>query len=312
MKKQYLAIAFLAVALGLTACSSKKADTETTTVQAAESTTEASSEEEAEEEYYYGFVSLVEDKVITVSDDEGKTVKFDITDAILTDADAVGEGDEVNVGYTGEMSDDVTKATSVEIMTSAAEVAREEEADTEDLVVEGTIESADDSTITLKNDEGTYTLNALIAQKVTKDGIKAGATAEVTYYGDLEDTTDHAVATRIITEDAMDSEEAQKKTLTGTAAEVETDHIVLDTADPENTFFSFVGTEGMFDGINVGDKVTVIYDGTLTENRNIIRPKKYRPYKSENTPVWTFLFEKSSCQWNPSSKSSCSFYFVIS
>ena len=119
----------------------------------------------------------------------------------------------------------------------------------------------------------------------------------------------------------MDSEEAQKKTLTGTAAEVETDHIVLDTADPENTFFSFVGTEGMFDGINVGDKVTVIYDGTLTEkmirprvlrNRNIIRPKKYRPYKSENTPVWTFLFEKSSCQWNPSSKSSCSFYFVIS
>lgn len=264
MKKQYLAIAFLAVALGLTACSSKKADTETTTVQAAESTTESSSEE-AEEEYYYGFVSLVEDKVITVSDDEGKTAKFDITDAILTDADAVGEGDEVNVGYTGQMSDDVTKATSVEIMTSAAEVAREEEADTEDLVVEGTIESADDSTITLKNDEGTYTLNALIAQKVTKDGIKAGVTTEVTYYGDLEDTTDHAVATRIITEDAMDSEEAQKKTLTGTAAEVETDHIVLDTADPENTFFSFVGTEGMFDGINVGDKVTVIYDGTLTE-----------------------------------------------
>ena len=77
MKKQYLAIAFLAVALGLTACSSKKADTETTTVQAAESTTESSSEE-AEEEYYYGFVSLVEDKVITVSDDEGKTAKFDI------------------------------------------------------------------------------------------------------------------------------------------------------------------------------------------------------------------------------------------
>ena len=36
-------------------------------------------------------------------------------------------------------------------MTSAAEVAREEEADQEDLVVEGTIESADDSTITLKD-----------------------------------------------------------------------------------------------------------------------------------------------------------------
>ena len=265
MKKQYLAVAFLAVALGLTACSSKKADTETTTVQAAESTEDASSDEEVEEEYYYGFVSLVEDKVITVSDDEGKTAKFDITDAKLIDADAVGEGDEVNVGYTGELSDDVTKATSVEVMTSAAEVAREEEAAEEDLVVEGTIESADDKTITLKNDDGTYTLNAIIAQKVTKDGIKAGVTAEVTYYGDLEDPDDPAVATRIVTEDAMDSEEAQKKTLTGTAAEVESDHIVLDTADPDNTYFSFVGTEGMFDGINVGDKVTVIYDGTLTD-----------------------------------------------
>lgn len=265
MKKQYLAVAFLAVALGLTACSSKKVDTETTTVQAAESTAEASSDEEAEEEYYYGFVSLVEDKVITVSDDEGKTAKFDITDAKLIDADAVGEGDEVNVGYTGELSDDVTKATSVEVMTSAAEVAREEEAAEEDLVVEGTIESADDKTITLKNDDGTYTLNAIIAQKVTKDGIKAGVTAEVTYYGDLEDPDDPAVATRIVTEDAMDSEEAQKKTLNGTAAEVESDHIVLDTADPDNTYFSFVGTEGMFDGINVGDKVTVIYDGTLTD-----------------------------------------------
>ena len=102
-------------------------------------------------------------------------------------------------------------------------------------------------------------------QKVTKDGIKAGAEAEVTYYGDLEDPDDQAVATRIITADAKDSDEAQKKTLTGTAAEVESDYIVLDTADPDNTLFSFVGEEGMFDGINVGDTVTVIYDGTLTD-----------------------------------------------
>ncbi len=265
MKKQYLAVAFLAVALGLTACSSKKADTETTAVQAAENTADTSSDEEADEEYYYGFVNLVEDNVITVADNEGNSAKFDITDAELTDADAVGEGDEVNVSYTGELSDDVTNATAVEVMTSAAEAAKEEEAEEEDLTVEGTIESADDKTITLKNEEGTYILNAIIAQKVTKDGIKAGVTAEVTYYGDLEDPDDPAVATRIVTEDAMDSDEAEKKTLTGTAAEVETDHIVLDTADPDNTFFSFVGTEGMFDGINTGDKVTVIYEGSLTE-----------------------------------------------
>ena len=57
------------------------------------------------------------------------------------------------------------------------------------------------------------------------------------------------LSTRIITEDAMDSDSTEE-TLTGTAAEVETDHIVLDTADPENTFFSFVGTEG-----NVGQSM---------------------------------------------------------
>ena len=49
MKKQYLAVAFLAVALGITACSSKKADTESTTAQAVEST-EATSDEEVEED----------------------------------------------------------------------------------------------------------------------------------------------------------------------------------------------------------------------------------------------------------------------
>ena len=49
MKKQYLAVAFLAVSLGITACSSKKADTESTTAQEVEST-EATSDEEVEEE----------------------------------------------------------------------------------------------------------------------------------------------------------------------------------------------------------------------------------------------------------------------
>ena len=48
---------------------------------------------------------------------------------------------------------------------------------------------------------------------------QAGAEAEVTYYGDLEDPDDAAVATRIVTADAKDTEEAKKKTLTGTVAE---------------------------------------------------------------------------------------------
>lgn len=37
----------------------------------------------------------------------------------------------------------------------------------------GTIEKADDDTLTLAADEGTFTFNTKIAQKVSKDGIKS-------------------------------------------------------------------------------------------------------------------------------------------
>lgn len=267
MKKQYLTIAALALVLGLTACSSKPAETTAAaaTATAAETTAESTTEEKAVEDFFYGFVSDVADKVVTVADDEGKEVKFDFSAAEVTGADEIGVGDEVEVTFEGELADDVTKAKSIDVITSEAAVESEEEMAGEDEVVNGTIEKADDKTVTLKNDEGTYTFNSIIAQKVTKGGIKEGTKAEITFYGDLDDTTDLPVATRIVTEDAADTDEANIKTLTGKAAEVGSDHIVLDTADPENTLFSFVGEDGMFDGIEVGDTVTVIYDGTLTD-----------------------------------------------
>ena len=99
---------------------------------------------------------------------------------------------------------------------------------------------------------------------MTKNGIKAGVKAEVTYYGDLEDQEDKPVATRIVTEDAADSAEAKEYTLTGKVAEVNADFVVIDTKDPDNTLFTFSGS-GMFEGLAVGDTVTVIYEGTLTD-----------------------------------------------
>ncbi len=128
----------------------------------------------------------------------------------------------------------------------------------------GTIEAADNGTLTLKTEDGTYTFNSIIAQKVTKDGIKAGAEAEVTYYGDLDDEEDKPVATRIVTEDAADSADAEEYTLSGKVAEVNADFVVVDTEDPDNTLFTFAGS-GMFDDLSVGDEVTVIYEGTLTD-----------------------------------------------
>lgn len=276
MKKHYLAIAVLALALGMTACSSKT--DETTAPASTEQTTaaaDASGEPEAdvEEEYFYGFVGEVSDKIVTVADDEGKEVKFDVSEAKIEGADAIAAGDEVEVAFTGELSADTTKARSVEIITSAAAESEAEIASETDEIISGTIEKADDKTLTLKTEDGTYTFNALIAQKVTKDGVKSGVKADVTFYGDIPDAEDEAavdtedmpVATKIVTEDAKDTAEAKVNALTGKVAEVKSDYVILDTADPANTLFTFVGDAGMFDSLKVGDTATVIYEGTLTD-----------------------------------------------
>ena len=234
MKKRYLMIAVMTVALGMTACSSKKTETTAApTTTEAQTTQEEATPEDAVEasESFYGFVKAVEGQTVTVADDTGATA---------------------------------AKAVEVDIITSAADIAKEEAAQTDDLTITGTIESTEDGSLTLKTEDGSYKLNTLIAQKVTKDGIKAGTEADITYYGDLEDEETPAVATKIVTADARDTAEAKIKTLTGTVAQVESNYIVLDTADPDNTFFSFVGKDGMFDGVKTGDKVTVIYEGTLT------------------------------------------------
>lgn len=271
MKRKYFMIAVMAAALGMTACSSQKTETEAATAttaasSAAETTTaEASSEkEEAETESFYGIVKTVEDTVITVTDDAGTEAGFDVSGAELTGAEAIGEGDEVDVYYTGALGETPAKAVEVDIVISAAEEAEEEAAEEDDLTITGTIESTEDGSLVLKTEDGSYTLNTIIAQTVTKDGVKAGTEADITYYGDLEDEEVPAVATKIVTADARDTEDAGIKTLTGTVAEAESNHVVLDTEDPENTFFSFVGEDGMFDGLKTGDTATVIYEGTLT------------------------------------------------
>ena len=199
MKRHYLAVAVLAFALGMTACSSGNKETTaapTTTAAQTETEKSAEAEDDMELEYFYGFVGEVADKVVTVKDDAGREVKFDVSEAEIEGADAIGEGDEIEVAYAGELSSDTTKAKSVDIVTSAAAEAAEE------------------------------------------------AAAE---------------------EDAMDSEDAKINTLSGKVAEVGADYVVIDTVDPENTLFTFLGKEGMFDKLKIGDTATIIYKGTLTD-----------------------------------------------
>ena len=271
MKKHYLAVAVLALALGMTACSSQK-PAETTAAQttaaaettAAETTAAEATTEAEDEEYFYGYVKELKDNVVTMEDDEGATAKFDFSKAEFTDDKKLGVGDEVEITYTGELSTDVNKAIMVDIVTSAAEEAAEAAAAEEDQTVSGTIEKADNSSVTLKSDDGTYVFDATIAQKVTKGGIKAGVTADITYYGDLDDTEEPPMATRIVTEVAMDSADAEIYTLTGKVVEVSSSSVVLETADKDKSVFAFVGDDGMFDSLKEGDTATVSYVGTLT------------------------------------------------
>lgn len=270
MKKHYLAAAVLCLALGMTACSSQKpAETTAAQTTAAETTvaetTEAQTTAEAEEEAYFnGFVKEIKDKVVTMEGDDGTAAAFDISKAEFTNDKKLGVGDEVEITYTGELSTDVNKAVTVDIITSAAEESAEAAAAEEDQTVSGTIEKADGSSVTLKNADGTYVFDTTIAQKVSKGGIKAGVIADITYYGDLEDKEEPPMATRIVTEDAMDSEDAKIFTLTGKVVEVSSDSVVLETADKDKSLFAFVGDENMFKGLKEGDTATVSYEGTLT------------------------------------------------
>lgn len=270
MKKHYLAAAVLTLALGMTACSSRK-PAETTAAQTtaaettiAETTVAQTTAEAEEEEYFYGYVKEIKDKVVTMEDDEGTAAKFDFSKAEFTNDMKLGVGDEVEITYTGELSADVNKAVMVDIVTSAAEESAEAAAAEEDQTVSGTIEKTDGGRVTLKCDDGTYVFDTAIAQKVSKGGIKAGVTADITYYGDLEDKDEPPMATRIVTKDAMDSEDAKILALTGKVVEVSPGSVVLETADKDKSLFAFVGDEDMFKGLKEGDTATVSYKGTLT------------------------------------------------
>ena len=72
------------------------------------------------------------------------------------------------------------------------------------------------------------------------------------------------MATRIVTEDASDSADADIYMLTGKVLQVNSNTVVLETSDADKSIFTFVGGDGMFDSLKEGDTATVSYEGTLT------------------------------------------------
>lgn len=267
MKKQFLAATLLVMALGLAACSPKNAAEATsaeatTTAAATEAPTttaeETTAAEDVEEDSVYGLITKLDGDIVTIKNsDDDKEASYDIGSAELISDYDLSVGDEVEVIFAEGSTGDIIPAISLEVYTSVIE-------ENSDPVVEGTIEDAASNNISLKTEDGeTYTFSKSSSYIVSKDGIKTGVNAKITYLGDLEDTDPIPMAIKVVTEDSYDSKEAKVNAFYGTVGKMEGNNFVAETE--EGNYFSCTAEEGVkLSGISEGDKVLISYSGPLT------------------------------------------------
>lgn len=268
MKRKLLAMMMITMALGMTACS-KKTDVETTAETTATETTVAETAKESEsvtetesevvdEDYVDGTITAISGKIITVKNDEDETeAKYDLTDAQVNNQFDLTEGDWVEVIFAEGAAGDVIPAIRLEVLTSILEESM-------DASITGTIEEASADTIKVKDEEGeTYEISIVNAYVVSKDGVKQGVEATVTYLGDLGDEEELPMGIKIVTEDSYDSDEAKVNAISGTVSQVFEGVLTLELADGSQ--FNFNSENGSVDinTFKTGDTVTFTYEGSL-------------------------------------------------
>ncbi len=269
MKRKYvLAMAMaLAMAVGATACSSGSKDaateaaaTEAATTAAPETTAEETTAEAAkEEDYLDGTITAVEKDTLTMKTLEDEEVTFDISKAKVNSDFPLGAGDEISVLYYVDDAAEKQEAMEVDVNYSVAE----EEYDG-DAVITGEVENMGENTITVKNsaDDQSYTFSTEIAQMVTgSKGIVVGNEIQLTYLGEAGDEEYPGLAVKVVTSDMYDSDEAKINTLTGVAVSLGDGTLDLET--PDGNIFNFVEAGADFSMTSEGDKVTIIYEGSL-------------------------------------------------
>lgn len=269
MKRKYvLAMAMvLAMAVGATACSSGSKDAETeaavteaVTTKAPETTAEeTTTAAEKEEDYLDGTITAVDAASLTMKTLEGEEVTFDISNAKVNGEFPLGAGDEISVLYYVDDAAEKQEAIEIDVNYSVAE----EDYDG-DAVIVGKVENMGDNTITVKDsaDDQSYTFSTEIAQMVTgSKGIVAGDEIQLTYLGEAGDEEYPGLAVKVVTSDMYDSDEAKINTLTGVA--VSLGEGTLDLETPDGNIFNFVEAGADFSMTSEGDKVTIIYEGSL-------------------------------------------------
>lgn len=263
MKKTWLAMAVLAMALGATACSSDKggetaattvAESTTAATQASESAETEETEEEVEEESMTGVITGINGDILTVlSDDDSNEKDYDISKAEVSQEFPFSEGDLVEIMFPYETTEDPVPAISVEVLESVI-------AQNTDPSATGTVKEADDTTLTLEMEGESYSINIANAYVVAADGIAAGKEATVTYIGDLDD---EAMAVKVVMEDSYDTEEAKLNAFVGKVVQSEENNIVLESANED--FYTFVSDDTDFTKYSAGETLRIFYTGTITD-----------------------------------------------
>lgn len=257
MKKALLITAIAAVSISAAACSSKKA-AETTAAPAETTTTaaETSSEAETEEDYTSGVITAIDGDILTVKDDyDDQERKYDISKAEVTKDFPLSEGDWVDLTVPANNAEDPIPAIAMEVTASMLEQSM-------DPVADGTVKDVASDSMTLEVDGEDYKVLTGNAYVVDKDGIQAGAAAEVTYLGDLDD---EPLAIKIVMDDAKDTDEAQIDAFVGKVAQLgeDGDHIVLEAQTGD--FFTFVSDSIDLSQYAEGDTLQIQYDGSIND-----------------------------------------------
>lgn len=263
MKKKILVTTLMVLALGITACSSKKEEpttaatvataAETTAAESTEAPEESTEEEEIEEDYMTGLITKIDGTILTVKNDEDETEKnYDISKAEITQEFPFAEGDSVEISYPAETAEDPVPVITLEVLESAI-------SQNTDPSAEGTVTESTADSITLEMEDGnTYTLAASNAYIVGKNGITAGQKATVTYLGDLDD---EAMAVKVVMEDSYNTPEAELNAFIGTVAQIEDDHIVLESA--EGDFYTFISDDIDFSDYEEDQTLQITYTGSI-------------------------------------------------
>ncbi|MDO5350840.1 MAG: hypothetical protein Q4E86_12945 [Lachnospiraceae bacterium] len=301
MKRKYLIAAVCCLALGITACSSKTAessaaDTAVTAEaksapedsakaegtgkeqnskkesgeegngEAGENAKETTAEAEAEKKIVTGQVEKVDKTVITISGHDDLEYQVDLKDAETRSSLEVGEGDEIQVIFLDD-GGEVKQAESYDILTSAAI-----EGDM-DPVIAGVIKDASMNSIVIEAASGkSYTFSTMIAQKVTGDkGIMIGENVEITYLGSL----DQGIALRVITEEGSGDAEATYNSMLGTLVSDSDSAVTIQAADGSS--FTFALGDGVdMESFEIGDELEITYSGSLTKQNAVAEDVDYQ------------------------------------